>query len=199
MLKVRILNESGLEQALYGFALSFRKPDVDPETWWTPEKVAKTKIIALKNASRDGGHNKFLEHMIVWLSVTTTLEHHKQLDTYRIGVSKQSQSTMHTLSAVPLHCDHLDLDSSEFRSSADYEIYKEYLKMLDKQAPRTKSKALPQAYKQEREIVLSYKVLRHMIRQRHNHKLPEWQKFLHDVVAGLKTPEYLGEDILKLL
>ncbi len=192
-MKVEILEEAGFDSALYGFSLSYRKPGFTREEWWTEERRERTRAAALANASKDKGHNKFLEHMQIWLSVTANFEWWKQFDTYRIGVSKQSSSTMHTLDATEIKEDYFDIAGTEFATPSDLSVYRGYLAMLNRQSTRLKSKALPQAFLQEREVVLSYKVIRHINAQRFAHRLPDWISFLEQVKAGLIRSEFLGE------
>ncbi len=192
-MEVLKLEEAGFDSAMYGFGISFRKPGLTREEWWTPEKKIQIKKAALANAGRDGGHNKFLEHMQVWLSVNATLEWWKQFDTYRVGVSKQSESTMHTLDKDKLKIKYFDINIEEFCSVHDADIYFQYLTMLAGQSSRLKSKAIPQAFLQEREVTLNYKVIRHIRGQRFAHKLPDWISFLDQVISQLDHPEYLGE------
>jgi len=190
-MKVIKLDEAGFNAALYGFSLSYRKAGISMDEWWTEERKEKTYKAALANSSRDKGHNKFLEHIQVWFSIEATLEWWKQFDTYRIGVSKQSASTMHTLDKTPIVPAHLDLKAEEFKSTYDMQIYLNYLTMLDYQEPRIKSKALPQGYLQEREVNLNYKVIRHISLQRLNHRIADWQTFLKEVFDQLDHPEFI--------
>lgn len=198
-MKVIIFEEAGINSAVYGFSLSYKPAGVPREEWWTDERINQAHKTALANAHRDGGHNKFLESMMVWISVDATLEWWKQFDTYRVGVSKQSSSTMHTLDKVSISNLHLDIKPEEFESMNDYRIYIEYLLMVSKQPSRLKSKALPQAYLQERQIVLSYKVIRHIIKQRYKHKLSDWQDFINQLVYQLRYEWYLGKDVMELM
>ena len=192
-MKVIKLDEAGLDSALYGFGLSFRKPGLTRDEWWTDEQRNRIYKAALANAGRDKGHNKFLEHIQVWISVTATLEFFKQFDTYRIGVSKQSESTMHTLDKDDLLPEYFDLKNEDFDSTSDAMVYIEYLDMLSRQtSSRVKSKALPQAFLQEREVNLNYKVIRHINSQRFAHKLPDWIEFLKQTIESLENPELLG-------
>ena len=185
------VKEAGFDSAMYGFSLSYRKPGITREEWWTEERKAKTYKAALVNAKRDGGHNKFLEHMQVWFSITATLEWWKQFDTYRIGTSKQSASTMHTLDAGEIVPDHLDLKAEDFQCLKDAQTYIDYLEMISRQESRTKSKALPQAYLQEREVNFNYKVIRHIAMQRATHRIPDWQKLLISMREQINHPEFL--------
>jgi len=187
-MKVKILKEAGYDEAKYGFSLSFKDRAIKPEDWMTPERSRHYDNVLTKNAERDGGHNKFLEHIMVWLDVEASLEWWKQFDTYRVGVSKQSESTMHTLDKRNIVIEDFDLSEEE----KDHSVYnngiysvktmlKNYLGDLNNLPPRLKSKLLPQCYLQRREVVLSYKVLRHIIKQREGHKLPEWTFFIDSI------------------
>lgn len=185
------IEEAGFDSAMYGFSLSYRKPGTARADWWLEDRKIKAYKAALANASRDKGHNKFLEHIQVWFSVTATLEWWKQFDTYRIGVSKQSTSTMHTLDSGVILPEHFDIKAEEFQSSDDLQIYFDYLIMISKQDSRLKSKALPQGYLQEREVNLNYKVIRHIALQRFKHRIADWQKLLKEILAQIEHPEFI--------
>ena len=70
-------------------------------------------------------------------------------------------------------------------------VLESYLFYLNQMPSRIKSKLLPQGYKQRRQIVLSYKVLRHIINQRKGHKLPEWSQFIDTIHELVYHPELL--------
>jgi len=70
--------------------------------------------------NKDGGHNKFLEMIYVWLDVIAPRYWWQEADTYRIS-TKQSASTMHTL------------HKEEFtQNNFQYSIQPEYLNYLNK-------------------------------------------------------------------
>lgn len=190
-MKVIKLEEAGFESAMYGFSLSYRKPGVSREDHWTEKRKEQTYKAALANANRDKGHNKFLEHIQVWFSITATLEWWKQFDTYRIGVSKQSASTMHTLDSGEILPEHFDIKAEEFESQYAMQVYLNYLQMLSQQPSRLKSKALPQGYLQEREVNFNYKVIRHITLQRFNHRIADWQKLLKEILSQIDYPEFI--------
>ena len=50
---------------------------------------------------------------------------------------------------------------------------------------------LPESYLQRRVVVLNYKVLRGMILQRHDHRLPHWKEFIEEVLTHVEHPELL--------
>ncbi len=190
-MKIVKLEEAGFDSALYGFSLSFRKPGLTRDEWWDRERKQRTYKAALANADRDGGHNKFLEHIQVWVSIQATLEWWKQYDTYRIGVSKQSESTMHTLDFGPIKTEHLDIKAEEFACHNDHAIYLAYINMLSNQDSRLKSKGLPQGYLQEREVNLNYKVIRHIANQRFKHRIGDWKLMIESLISQLVYPEFI--------
>ncbi len=204
MMKVTVLTEAGHEEAALGFALSYKDRVVPLKEWWTADRYLRISNTMVANAPRNKGHNKFLEHMVIWLDVEASLEWWKQYDTYRIGVSKQSESSMHTLNKreitladLYLSEDELNHDLVFYPDIGDDGVYNTdvrnevqmYLDFLNKLPSRMKSKLLPQAYLQRREIVLSYKVIGHIISQRVDHKLPEWNEFIYSVLDQLEYPE----------
>jgi len=82
-MRIQVLEESGLSHALLGLSLNKNQP------------LDNMLTLSDKLASKDGGHNKFLESIAVWLDITAPRYWWSQLDTYRAGVTKQSESTMH--------------------------------------------------------------------------------------------------------
>lgn len=196
-MKVTILEEAGYEWAKYGFSLSFKDRKISREEWWTPERSKHYDKVIAANAHRGGGHNKFLEHIVVWLEVEATLEWWKQFDTYRVGISKQSESTMHTL-------DKRLLESDDFEGAPTTQEFVQYLKYLDKLGSRERSERLPQAYLQRRQIVTNYKTLQHILHQRKGHRLGHWATFNNQILnqvgylhllCSVGVPQQKAEDV----
>lgn len=85
VMKVKVMMEAGFDPAMQSIALNKKKYDRDMYP------------VSLKLYSADGGHNKFLEMISVWIDYTTSRSIHQQIDTYRVGVTKSSESTHHML------------------------------------------------------------------------------------------------------
>ena len=85
VMKVKVMMEAGFVPAMQAIALNKKKYDRDMYP------------VSLKLYSADGGHNKFLEMISVWIDYTTSRSIHQQIDTYRVGVTKSSESTHHML------------------------------------------------------------------------------------------------------
>lgn len=186
-MEVTVLHEAGYEQALMGMAASYKDTSLNLAQWWTPEAKAKAEKRAPKLAHKDGGHNKFLEHIELWVWVRASRNFWSQADTYRLA-SKQSESTMHTLSKK-------GLTQADFNTPV-WEPYLQHLnKMIADKASITELKdALPEGFLQAREFKLSYKTLRNIIHQRETHRLAGWPEFCEQILAQVEHPYFLREN-----
>jgi len=175
-MQIKILNESGYDEALLGLSLSYN-------TEKSMDAVAK------RLAKLDGGHNKFLESICVWIDINAPRFFHSQLDTYRVGTSKQSESTMHTILKQPLTRDN-------FNNGVVDVVYLDELNLQIRAGNLELVKnMLPEGFLQRRIICTNYKVLRNIISQRQSHKLKEWQIFCNGILSGCKYPEFLERKI----
>ena len=57
-MEVKILKECGYEEAIYGLSLSYNVTD-----------LKKMRKVADNLAHKEGGHNKFLESIILWIEI----------------------------------------------------------------------------------------------------------------------------------
>lgn len=172
-MKVKILYEAGFPYAMRGLARSYNQNSTS-----MPE-------VAMKLSNKDKGHNKYLEFMKVWVDIEAPRFWWSEFDTYRVSVSKQSDSTVHTLMRQPLT-----------QENFEYPIWDKYLEHLNEliriKAPIAKVKnALPDGFIQWRTVVFDYKAIRHIIMQRFDHKLPQWQVFCN-AMKDLVHYDYLG-------
>ncbi len=181
-MKVTVLRECGYEEALLGMGLSYgltsNVTDIDDGL------LKRLHDIAVKLSSKEEGHAKFLESICVWLDITAPRYFWQQLSTYRIGVSTQSESTMHTILKRPL-------TQKDFERPIPPSGLRD-LNILVKNKLTTQLKnQLPEGFLQRRIVCLNYKALRHIISQRDGHKLTEWHHFCNRVVAQASHPEFL--------
>ena len=172
-MKVDIISEYGFDEAMIGLSLSYNNPN----------DMAQ---VADKLCKLDDGHNKFLESVIVYLDITAPRYWWQQFDTYRVGVTKQSESTMHTIMKRQL-----TQSDFEFSISDDYLNYLNYL-IENKIFDELKS-ALSEGFLQRRIVCTNYKVIRHIIKQRLKHRLAEWQTFCYSLYNGLEYSRWLDD------
>ena len=148
----------------------------------------------LSNAGPD--HGKFLRMITVTMDVSAPLYWWKEFDTYKVGTTANSCSTMHKIHAKEFSvddfsCEHLfDTDTSEpcthvymFRQNLQNTIDAlnmarlKYLNTKDKKFWWQMIQNLPTTYNQKRTIHLNYAVLKNMYHARKAHKLDEWHTF----------------------
>ncbi len=179
-MKVEIIEESGFQSAMLGLSLN-KKQNVD-----------NMQRVAMKLGKADGGHNKFLESIIVVLDLNLPRFMWSEFDTYRIGVTKQSESTMHTLEKEVLT-----------QESFEYPIDNLYLNLLNSELELNRSypqdnfiaefkNALPDGFLQRRIVTTNYKTLRNIVKQRSHHKLPQWKEFCEHLKDNLQYGGYAG-------
>lgn len=186
-----VTEEAGYEQALLGLSLSFYDHKTPLDEWWDEPKKARAGKRALALAMRQGGHNKFLETIQVWMYVQAPRAFWSEFDTYRSGVTKNSASTMHTLSKRTVTME----DFEEGTAPASIIAFNDVLR---KKPSVTELKlALPEGWLQERLVCTNYKVLQHIINQRHDHRLKQWPQFCNAVLAQVQHPEFIWKQEAK--
>ncbi len=170
--EVKVLEEHGYWIAMLGLSLSFAQ---DPR---------EMPCVARRLRFKGDGHNKFLESICVWLDVIAPRYWWQQFDTYRVGVTKQSESTMHTMVARPLQ-------QSDFAHPIPV-VHLEHLNRLIEAEDWERVKHdLPESFKQRRIVCTNYMVLQRIIRQRERHRLPEWQEFISAFLRQVQRRELL--------
>ena len=163
-------------------------------------------------------HRKFLRQIFVSVDITAPLYWFKEFDTYRIGVTENSTSTMHKLASTPITLDCFEIDdlatdlkwSPSFMTGNDNEeeisfnqhitsvlhslegLRQKYNETKDKRYWKELIRWLPNGWLQTRTITMNYENLRSMYHQREHHKLVEWHAFCEWV----KTLPYAKELII---
>ena len=194
---VKVLEEAGFEWALAGTSLSFKDEAIDFEEWWTPERFNKMKKTCKGMAFKDGGHNKFLESMQVWVFIKAPRGWWQEFDTYRVGITKNSASTMHTIQRRPVSIEDFEEGTDGFIVNAFNDIlidvtenFKNTKRLTGKDLQRVKWN-LPEGYLQSRIVNVNYKTLRNMFLQRWTHALEQWQAFIVQMRNQLEHPNFL--------
>lgn len=187
-MEIKVINESGYDQAALGFSLSYNT------------SLERTKEILRKYAFGIPGENKFLEQIVLWLDVTAPRFFWQEGDTYRAGVSKQSESTIHTLckTYITKSCFEYPEISTEVTSILNDSI-KKYSSIKDKDEKKKVflkiKNMLPEGFLQRRIWMMSYKTLQNIYTQRINHRLPQWQMFLSSVMEQIEHPEFIVKNM----
>ena len=172
-MKVTVLGEQGYTWALLGLSLSHNQP------------VENMEEVAGKLLALGGSHIKYLESIYVWLDITAPRYWWQQLDTYRVGVTKQSGSTMHTILKRPLELE-------DFERPIAYATLRRLNLLIEMKHFDQLKNDLPEGFLQRRVVKTNYQTLRRMIQQRTGHKLQQWKVFIDAVLGGVEHPELLS-------
>ena len=184
-MQVEVLNEAGYIEGLRGMAYSFKDRASDVDEWWVGAYDRAEKRAPLL-APKDGGHNKFLESIVVWIDIEACRAFWSEFDTYRVGTTKQSESTMHTLAKR-------SPNSHDFEEGTHVTIVEAFRQVWHaaKGDINILKMNLPEGFLQRRLVCTNYKVLRNIIAQRTGHRLKFWQQFIDDVIAQVDHPDLL--------
>lgn len=123
------------------------------------------------------------------------------MDTYKVGTTTNSTSTMHKLASTPITLDCFetdDMDDSVPLVGAaaclieDLEICRQkYLETKDVRYWKELIRWLPESWLQTRTFTCNYAVLRSIYHQRQNHKLTEWKSFCNWIESLPYASEFL--------
>ena len=154
-------------------------------------------------------HRKFLRQIFVTVDITAPLYYFKEFDTYRIGVTENSTSTMHKLASTPitLNCFELGDYSPELDMIDDVplglrvdsfiddleQMRQKYLMTNDKRYWKELVRWLPNGWLQTRTVTMNYENLLSMYHQRRNHKLTEWSI---DFINFIKSLPYASDFLI---
>lgn len=141
-------------------------------------------------------HRKFLRQIFVSVDITAPLYWWKEMDTYKVGTTANSTSTMHKITSQPIELTNFEIDDYwpiPFDGEDIIEKYLipylEYLRLKCIQYAENKENEnfqkhwkelirwLPEGWLQTRTWTCNYENLYNIYRQRKTHKLVEWREF----------------------
>lgn len=155
----------------------------------------------LMNLCKGGSEeSKWRRFVHVSMDITAPLYWWKEFETYKVGTSCNSCSTMHKIQAKEFtledfSCEHLSFFSKnslneiikqlnwcrEMFNTPDDQLDMDILKKLGYETKKDlwwqMIQLLPSSYNQRRTIDLNYEVLAAQYRQRKDHKLTEWRQY----------------------
>lgn len=171
----------------------------------------------LKASIKEGSsHSKFMRQIAVCVDITAPLFWWKEADQYRVGVTTNSESTMHKLASTPITMECFetdDYDKSLISNLVDGEqkffflsseeppciidwlesLRQTYLKTKDKRYWKELVRWLPESWLQTRTVTMNYENVRNMYFQRRHHKLTEWSE---QFVTWVESLPYAKELIM---
>jgi len=151
-------------------------------------------------------HRKFMRQIMVSVDITAPLYWWKEFDTYKVGTTANSTSTMHKLATTPITIDCFEIDDfeeiifgvGEIQSPnmiIDYceKLRQKYLETKDNRYWKELIRWLPESWLQTRTITMNYENLFGMCSkgQRRFHKLTEWRDSFIDWARSLPYTQEL--------
>lgn len=186
---------------------------------WEPYHLGNNdKNLASRLIAGGTEHRKFLRYIHVSFDLTAPLYLFKELDTYKIGTTANSTSTMHKLASTPITLECFENDDYEeiewddpegfmenYNTSFVWDTLIDALESLRQAYNKTKDirywkeliRLLPESWLQTRTIDLNYEVLRNIYKQRFGHKLSEWSQF-REWIERLPYAELLITDTYEI-
>lgn len=214
MLKVRTIGVYGLPGAISGMRNpmnSWDKSDsdwkvmneVDVEFGYEPnyEFVIGNNDLKLSNTlcNNTAEHRKFARMIHVQMDINAPLYWWKEFDTYKVGVTSNSCSTMHKIHANKFTLDDFSTEHLVGKSVAALQNVVDVLNFEREHYLVTKDKAcwwqliqlLPSSYNQLRTVDMTYENVFQIIRQRTGHKLDEWATLIEELNSLPYVKEFL--------
>ena len=141
-------------------------------------------------------NSKFLRMIHAQVCITAPLYWWKEMDTYKVGTTANSTSTMHRIANYPITMDCFEMDDFDnyvtvTNNNFDQdcinfiwgdviriceELRQKYNETKDKKYWKELIRWLPESWLQTRTVTMNYENLLSMYRQRENHKLTEWSE-----------------------
>ena len=130
-------------------------------------------------------HRKYLRQIFVAMDITAPLYWWKEFDTYKVGTTANSCSTMHKIAAKEFELsdfstEHLvGLSIAALQGVLDVMNLerKHFLATHDKDCWWQMIQLLPSSYNQRRTVTMTYENVMNMLDYREGHKLDEWREF----------------------
>ena len=171
----------------------------------TGDRLGQNDLDLMHRLIRAGSsHRKFLRQIFVSVDITAPRYWWTEFDTYKVGTTSNSCSTMHKITAKEFKLD--DFSHEHLTDICEVLLEKiivqlngareDFLENHNKDDWWQLIQLLPQSYNQKRTITLTYENLLNMVSQRRGHKLDEWHDFC-DWALSLPYAEELLKEGLK--
>jgi len=197
--EVCVRKNSGIDLAFEAMRLSFNSESNGKELVVSHgEFLPKDDVELMKKLILSGdSHSKSMRMATVWLDLTMPRYWYSEWDTYKIGTTTMSESSVHKmLSRIKkneLTMDDFEVDKNDY---SYYNIENTLSDMVDGVQKYNISveqvkQMLPESFLQRRIVCTNYQTLRHIYFDRRNHRLPIWHKFMDELLKQLPFPEFI--------
>ena len=152
--------------------------------------IGKNDLELMQKLIKAGSeHRKFLRQIFVSVDITAPAYFMAELDTYKIGITRNSSSFMHKGTSRPFELSDFEIDDSNDNwNCVSWKniiqtlnlVREKYLETKDNKYFRLLRQLLPNGYLYHSTITMNYENILNMIHQRKNHRLVEWSdKFIN--------------------
>ncbi len=202
MIRVDCIQVWGFEHAIHGMRNpmnSWERSDSNYDHKFPADCELGANDLKLMRQLYKGGteHRKFMRQIFVSMDITAPLYWWKEADTYKVGTTANSCSTMHKIMDKPFkfsdfsheyllqpsihELSNLISGLNEYREAWIQTNDRGWKKILWWQVIQL----LPESYNQMRTVTMNYEVAATIIRQRRGHKLDEWRAFVETLEEEL--------------
>ena len=180
---------------IWGFEHAVRGMRNPMNSWDKSDTFVDYNLVLLGNKDKElmkrlvhagPSHRKFLRQIFVSVDITAPLYWWKEFDTYKVGTTANSCSTMHKIhdkeftlddfSVEHLNDDVLNKPFKDIISCLNF-FRQLYIQDHDKDNWWQMIQLLPSSYNQKRTVTMNYENLLNIYETRRNHKLDEWKDF----------------------
>ena len=196
-MEVKVLRTEGLDIACEAMRLSFNSV--------SNEEIVQASrgvnlflddVELLKKLILEGDSAAKVTRMAtVWLDLTMPRYWWSEFDTYRIGCTEMSESSVHRLQKrikdTELSVDDFHVDNEGVTDAVVDAIRNMENAVLARMPIESIKQMLPESFLQRRIVCTNYQTLRHIYFDRRNHRLPIWHRFLDELLKQLTFPEFI--------
>ena len=203
---------------VYGFKRALKGMRNPLESWHKNDTVEENGKVVIGENDLDlaqrlikagSEHRKFMRQIFASVDITAPLYWWKEFDTYKVGTTANSTSTMHKLATTPITDECFEMDDYDAVIMLDEGIVETetlwnniistlegmrqvYLRTKDKRVWKEMIRLLPSSWLQTRTVTMTYENLLAMCSkgQRRFHKLTEWSE---SFIGWARTLPYAQE------
>lgn len=199
MIDVKIRGVFNIEGALQGMRNPLKSWDKADSGFVDIGGIKRFEIgyndlrLARKLVKSGSDHRKFLRQIFVCMDIKAPLYWFKQFDTYKVGTTANSESTMHTITKKPLTINDFSIRNLSLYGTENGNTFIRIIELLNyyreqylkEESNKDKQKdywyniieLLPSNFNQTRTVTVTFENLLNMYKSRKSHKLDEWKDF----------------------
>lgn len=195
MIRITQTEIHNIEAAIRGMRNPLNSWDKSDSWWKIPTIDERSFVIgpddlalAMKLSKAGSDHSKFLRQIFVSMDVLAPEYWWKEYETYQVGTTENSTSTMHKLGSRSLTEADFSWEDINLDDGNVQPLNIELLLLINGAIDRWRKdkteanfrrmiQILPMSYNYLRTCTLNYQVLKNMYHSRKKHKLKEWREF----------------------